>query len=112
MPTLTLPLTVAPAAGLVNAAAGGFTAFCTVTDRVNCPPLLVASRTWATSVRGPFGVRLVSHGTVTCRPGSACDATTTPFTLRVNVLEEPLGLSTQMSTQVTPLTVAPAAGLV
>jgi len=64
-PTLTAPLTVAPAAGLVNEAAGGLIVFCTVTGRVNWPALLVASRTWATIVRGPFAVFVVSQGTVT-----------------------------------------------
>jgi hypothetical protein len=60
-----VPLTVAPAAGLVNDAAGPPPAFCTVTGRVSWPPLFEASRTCATSVRAPFGVFVVSHASVT-----------------------------------------------
>ena len=67
MPTVVVPLTVAPLAGLVNAAvSGGGPPFCTVTATLLEPVLLAASRTPTVKVWGPLGVRNVSQGSVTC----------------------------------------------
>ena len=63
MPTLTLvPLTVAPAAGLVNEAVSGCGPFCTVTVLLVAPVLPVASRALAVSTVLPFDTDAVSHG--------------------------------------------------
>ena len=62
MPTPTEPLTVAPAAGLVNEAASvGVPPLDIVTDRVATPTLPTESRTVAVTVCAPSGTPRVSH---------------------------------------------------
>src|SRR5438132_12256783 len=72
IPTLTVPLTVAPSAGLVNEAprGGGVPppAFWTLNVRVAVPLLALASRTAAVSVCGPLATRVESQGSVTWLP--------------------------------------------
>ena len=70
MPTVTVPVTVAPSAGAVNEAASGGgavppPAFCTLNARVVLPELADASRTVATSVCVPLATRVESHASVT-----------------------------------------------
>src|SRR5947207_4723221 len=70
MPTVTVPVTVAPSAGAVNEAASGGgavppPAFCTLNARVVLPELPDASRTVATSVCVPLATRVESHASVT-----------------------------------------------
>src|SRR5207247_1751862 len=63
MPTLTVPLTVAPDAGDEKPALSGpGPLFWTVTWMVPAPVLLLASRTDAVGVVGPFGVGVVVGG--------------------------------------------------
>ena len=86
MPTVVAPLTVAPLAGLVNAAVSGGgwpPPFCTMTGTVVEPVLFAASRTETVSVCGPSGVRNVSQGSVTWDADEFSDHTIVPAALRV-----------------------------
>ena len=69
IPTVTVPLTVAPSAGAVKDAASGAgpppPAFCTLKARVVLPELPEASRTVATSVCVPLPTRVESQASVT-----------------------------------------------
>ena len=85
--TVTVPFTVAPAAGAENAAlsgggpGGGVPPLATVTATDVSPVLPVASRTDAVSVCGPSGVTVVVHGNVTGpRLGVVVTATVAPAT--------------------------------
>ena len=63
MPTLTVPLTVAPDSGDEKPALSGpGPLFWTVTWMLPAPVLLLASRTDTVSVVGPFGVDVVIQG--------------------------------------------------
>ena len=62
MPIVTVPLTVAPAAGLVNDAVRGCGPFCTVIVLAAEPVLPAASRTVAVRVCEPLGTVVVSQG--------------------------------------------------
>ena len=74
MPTVTVPLTVAPGAGLVNDALSA-PAFCTLTEMVVLPVAPFGSTdviqvrsvkgTVAFNVWGPFDTFVLSHGSVT-----------------------------------------------
>ena len=64
MPTLTVPLTVAPWAGAVNDALSP-PAFCTLTETVVLPVAPFGSRTVAFNVWGPVDTFVLSHASVT-----------------------------------------------
>src|SRR6266404_2033907 len=117
MPTLTVPLTVAPSAGAVNEAVSGAgppppPAFCTLNARVVLPELPAASRTVATSVCVPLATRVESHGSVTWFEASVPLTSVTPPMASVKVRVPAEAPSTQTSDHTVPVTVAPAAGLV
>ena len=84
MPTATVPLTVAPSAGLVNEARSAGWPFCTVTTRAEAPVLPAASRALATTVVDPSLTPRVSHA-IEIGPDavSAVVATVAPPTLSV-----------------------------
>ena len=114
MPTVTVPLTVAPLAGLVKRAVsggGGVVPFATVTLSDAEPVLPAASRALTVRVSIPSDVRRESQSSVI---GMLLDVwlfTTVPETLRVTV-DGAVAPSTHTVTQTTPLTVAPALGVV
>src|SRR5437870_4076144 len=117
MPTVTVPLTVAPLAGLVKltdigaGGGGGAPLLATVTLIDADPVLPVASR--ALTVRGwaPLGVCRESQSSVIGMLLDVCVFTTAPPTDSVTV-DAPLAPLTQIVTQTAPLTVEPALGLV
>ena len=114
MPTVTVPLTVAPLAGLMKRAVsggGGVVPFATVTLSDAEPVLPAASRALTVRVLIPSGVRREFQSSVI---GMLLDVwlfTTVPETLRVTV-DGAVAPSTHTVTQTTPLTVAPALGVV
>src|SRR5205823_6081647 len=114
MPTLIVPLTSAPAAGVVNEALSGLgPPFCTVTVRVAGagPPL--ASRTDTVSVVGPFGVDVVIQGMLIGPfDVSLVVATTWPPAVSVNDRLPAAAFSIQTTTHTVPVTVAPFEGCV
>src|SRR6266550_7902538 len=101
MPTLTLPLTVAPAAGDEKPAVNGpGPLFCTVTGILREPVLLEGSRTVAVSVVAPLGVPLLIHGRVTGPLDVSLPvATVWPPAVSVYALVPAAALSTHMVTQ-------------
>src|SRR5947209_2106400 len=117
MPTLIVPLTSAPSAGVVNEALGGVgPPFCTVTVRVAvavAPVLLLASRTDTVSVVGPFGVDVVIQGMLIGPfDVSLVVATTWPPAVSVNDRLPAAAFSIQTTTHTVPVTVAPFEGCV
>src|SRR5256885_1511129 len=113
MPTVTLPLTVAPCAGVEKPAVSCEEPFWTVTGMLPVPVLLLGSRTDAVSVVGPSGVPVVIHGMlIGPLEVSFVVATVWPAALSVNVFVPAAAFSIQMVTHcVSPLTVAPSAGV-
>jgi hypothetical protein len=115
IPTVVVPLTVAPAAGLVNVAVmpggGGEVAFDTVTVSAALaePPVLVV--TVSVSVCGPFGTVVVSHVHQSVLPVAIdwLKRTVDPIE-SVNVFGVPHGAVVAMPTDCEPPTVAPSAG--
>ena len=113
MPTVTLPLTVAPCAGVEKPAVSCEEPFWTVTGMLPVPVLLLASRTDAVSVVGPSGVPVVIHGMLMGPlEVSFVVATVWPAALSVNVFVPAAAFSIQMVTHCVPLTVAPLDGCV
>src|SRR5207253_1328843 len=115
MPTVTLPLTVAPCAGVEKPAVSCEEPFCTVTGMLPVPVLLLGSRTDAVSVVGPSGVPVVIHGMLMGPLDvSFVVATVWPAAIRVNVFVPAAAFSIQMVTHCVPVTVeltgAPSAG--
>src|SRR2546425_4878088 len=114
MPTVTVPLTVAPLAGLMKRAVsggGGVVPFAAVTLSDAEPLLPAASRALTVRVLIPSGVKREFQSSVI---GMLLDVwlfTTVPETLRVTV-DGAVAPSTHTVTQTTPLTVAPALGVV
>src|SRR2546430_4810376 len=87
MPTVTLPLTVAPCAGVEKPAVRCEVPFWTVTGVLPEPVLLLGPRTDAVSVVGPSGVPVVIHGMLIGPfEVSFVVATVWPAALSVNVL--------------------------
>jgi len=118
IPTFTLPLTLAPLAGLVKladsgggGAGAGAPPFATVRFMDAEPELPVASRAVAVSVCGPSGVCCESQLSVIGMLLDVSVLTVVPATDRVTV-DAPLAPLTQTVTHTTPLTVAPGFGLV
>src|SRR2546425_1065617 len=117
MPTVTVPLTVAPLAGLVKltvsgaGGGGGVPLLATVTLIDAEPVLPVASRALAVSVCAPLGVSRESQSSVTGMLLDVCVLTTLPPADSVTV-DAPLAPLTQIVTHTTSLTVDPAPGLV
>src|SRR5258708_3232470 len=113
MPTVTLPLTVAPCAGVEKPAVNCEEPFWTVTGMLPVPVLLLASRTDAVSVVGPSGVPVVIHGMlIGPLEVSFVVATVWPAALSVTVLVPPAPFSVQMVAHWVPVTVAPVGGWV
>src|SRR5205823_4997502 len=113
MLTVTLPLTVAPCAGVEKPAVSCEEPFCTVTGMLPVPVLLLGSRTDAVSVVGPSGVPVVIHGMlIGPLEVSFVVATVWPAALSVNVFVPAAAFSIQMVTHCVPLTVAPLDGCV
>src|SRR6266850_4812906 len=113
MPTVTLPLTVAPCAGVEKPEVSCEEPFWTVTGMLLAPVLLLASRTDAVSVVGPSGVPVVIHGMLIGPfEVSLVVATVWPPAVNVNVLVPAAAPSIQMMTHWVPVTVAPLAGCV
>src|SRR5256885_3057810 len=79
---------------------------------VATPVAPAPSRTVTVSVCGPFGVSVVTHGSVTCVADWLSDQTVAPAALSVNVKGGVEADVIQMLTHVVPLTVCPALGLV
>ena len=111
IPTVMVPLTVALAAGLVNAAVIG-TVFATVTDRVAVARPPAESCTVSVSVCGPSATLVVLHTYDVVLPLTVFVETTVPSTASWNVFETAVEPVTDIPTVVLPLTVAPEAGLV
>src|SRR2546427_5915603 len=116
-PTVPVPLTVAPLAGLVKltvsgaGGGGGVPLLATVTLIDAEPVLPVASRAPAVSVCAPLGVSRESQSSVIGMLLDVCVFTTVPPADSVTV-DAPLAPLTQIVTHTTPLTVDPAPGLV
>jgi hypothetical protein len=111
MLTVVVPLTVAAAAGLVNAAVGPVAVdpFATVTVRV-AVAVPEAFETVSRSVCAPFAAVRLSHVYQNVVPVNVFVATTAPSTSIVIVFDVPHWfVAVPMDTL--PLTVAPAAGL-
>src|SRR5712664_3139346 len=113
MPTVIVPLTVAPAAGLVIEADSGVGPFCTTIAALLLPVLPVASRALTVSVCDPLATCVVSHG-IEIGPVLlvVVDATFWAPTLSVYVFDVPLEPPSQSTTQLVPLTVVPLLGWV
>jgi hypothetical protein len=89
MPTLTVPLTVALAAGLVNAAVSvDVVPFFTTKARVPVPTCPAESRTVAVSVCGPSATLLLSQASVAWLLAVPVASTVSPM-LSVNVFDVP-----------------------
>src|SRR5258705_5272463 len=113
MPTVTLPLTVAPCAGVEKPAVSCEEPFWTVTGTLPVPVLLLASRTDAVSVVGPSGVPVVIHGMlIGPLEVSLVVATVWPAALTVNVFVPAAAFSIQIVTHCVPVTMAPLDGCV
>jgi hypothetical protein len=110
---VTVPLTVAPAAGALKPAASPAAPFCTVTGMLREPVLPAGSRTKTVSVVGPSGVPVVSHGMLT-GPFEVLLllATGWPPALTVNVLVPAAAPPSHTTIHCVPRTVAPLAGWV
>src|SRR2546429_5047016 len=78
---------------------------------VATPVAPALSRTVTVSVCGPFGVSVVTHGSVTCVADWLSDQTVAPAALRVNVKGGVEAEVIQMLSQVVPLTVCLALGV-
>jgi len=115
MPTVTMPLTIAPAGGFVKDAVmdGGAPALFTFTVIVALPVLPVASRTVAVSGWLPLATVRVSYG-IEMGPRLAVVVVPIvwPASVSVKVFELPLWPSTHITAHGTPLTVAPLDGCV
>src|SRR5262249_42903449 len=115
MPTVTVPLTVAPLAGLVKlrrtgaGGGGGAPLLATVTLIEAEPVLPLASRAATVSVCGPFGVCRESQSSVIGMLLDVCVFTAVPPTDSVTG-EAPLGPLAPIVSQATPPTVDPAVG--
>src|SRR2546427_6515433 len=116
MPTATVPLTVAPAAGLVKAAVSGGLVppplLLTVTPRVAVAVRPAPSRTVRPSVCAPSATLVVFHANVAEVAVPAAVKTCAPSTVSVNVIGVPEAPVSGMPTLTLPLTVALGAGLV
>src|SRR2546426_6047043 len=116
MPTVTVPLTVAPLAGLVKltvsgAGGGGGAPLLATVTLIDAEPVLpVASRALSVSVCAPLGVSRESQSSVTGMLLDVCVFTTVPPS-DSETLDAPLSPLTQILTHTTPLTVDPAPGL-
>ena len=84
----------------------------TVTVMLAVPVAFVESRTVTTSVRWPFGVFVVTHGSATCALVELSLQTVEPPTVIVYALLPAAAPSTQILTHTVPLTVAPGVGVV
>src|SRR2546428_10210355 len=117
MPTVTVPLTVAPVAGLVKltvsgaGGGGGVPLLATVTLIDAEPVLPVASRALAVSVCAPLGVSRESQSSVTGMLLDVCVFTTVPPADSVTV-DAPLAPSTHTVTHTTPRRADPGPGVV
>src|SRR5438309_12049492 len=99
MPTGTLPLTVAPCAGVEKPAVSCEEPFWTVTGMLPVPVLLLASRTDAVSVVGPSGVPVVIRGMLMGPVEvSVVVATGWPAAVSVDGFVPAAAFSTQMGT--------------
>src|SRR5919201_6664109 len=100
MPTLTVPLTVAPDAGDEKSALSGpGPLFWTFTWMLPAPMLLLASRTETVSVVGPFAVDVVIHGMlIGPLDVSLVVATVWPPAVSVNALVPDAAFSIQTTT--------------
>src|SRR6267378_2412833 len=113
MPTVTVPLTVAPGAGVEKPAVSCEAPFWTVTGMLPVPVWLLASRTDAVSAVGPSGVPVVIQGMpIGPLEVSFVVATVWPAALSVNVFVPAAAFSIQTVTHCVPVTVAPLEGCV
>ena len=116
MPMVTVPVTVAPAAGLVNEAPSGDPTppplLLTVTPLVVVAVRPAPSRTVSPSVCGPSATVVVVHANVAVAALPEAVKTWPPSTVSVNVIGAPDAPASLMPMLTVPLTVALAAGLV
>src|SRR5437870_12184750 len=108
MPTVTVPLTVAPLAGLVKltlsgAGGGGGAPLLATVTLIDAEPVFpVASRAPAVSVCAPLGVRRESQSSVIGMLLDVCVVTTVRPADRV-IVDAPLAPLTHIVSQTTPL---------